>query len=167
MAENTENTAQEQEQQTEKTFTQSEVDALIGRRIAKAMKGVPSEEELTAYRTWKASQQTEQDKLNNITKERDTATAQLAAANTELEQYRREKFLLGKGVSADDVDYYSFKIGKMVTDTLTFEQAAETFLKEKNAPGTVRVSMGASLTGGNVQQKPNEQMNSLLRGLRK
>ena len=36
----------------EKTFTQAEVDAMIGKRLAKAMKGMPSEEELTAYRTW-------------------------------------------------------------------------------------------------------------------
>ena len=31
----------------EKTFTQAEVDAMIGKRLAKAMKGMPSEEELT------------------------------------------------------------------------------------------------------------------------
>ena len=29
----------------EKTFTQAEVDAMIGKRLAKAMKGMPSEEE--------------------------------------------------------------------------------------------------------------------------
>ena len=39
-----------------KTFTQEEVDAMIGKRLAKAMKGMPSEEELTAYRTWQAGQ---------------------------------------------------------------------------------------------------------------
>ena len=38
-----------------KTFTQEEVDAMIGKRLAKAMKGIPSEEEITAYRTWKDS----------------------------------------------------------------------------------------------------------------
>lgn len=37
----------------EKTFTQAEVDTLIGKRLAKAMKGMPSEEEMTAFRTWK------------------------------------------------------------------------------------------------------------------
>ena len=29
-----------------KTFTQEEVDAMIGKRLAKAMKGIPSEEEI-------------------------------------------------------------------------------------------------------------------------
>ena len=40
------------------------------------------------------------------------------------------KFLLDKGVPTGDVDYYAFKIGKLVTDTTDFEKAAEQFLKE-------------------------------------
>ena len=43
-----------------KTFTQEEVDAMIGKRLAKAMKGIPSEEEIAAYRAWREGQQTEQ-----------------------------------------------------------------------------------------------------------
>ena len=42
----------------EKTFTQAEVDTLIGKRLAKAMKGMPSEEEMTAFRTWKINRTT-------------------------------------------------------------------------------------------------------------
>lgn len=47
----------------------------------------------------------------------------------ELEQYQREKFLPGKGVSPDDTDYYVFKIGETVSDTTDFETAASQFLK--------------------------------------
>lgn len=146
-----------------KTFTQEEVDALIGKRIAKAMKGMPDEAELTAFRTWKESQQTEQDRWNNLTKERDTANTQLAVARAELEQFKREKLLLSKGVPADDVDYYSFKIGKMVTETKTFEQAAEEFMQE-NKPKSVRVDMSAQLGGGKQQPTANDAMNALIRG---
>lgn len=147
----------------EKTFTQAEVDALIGKRIAKAMKGMPDEAELTAFRSWKESQQTEKDRWDNLTKERDTAKSQLAAAQTELEQLKREKILLGKGVPAEDVDYYSFKIGKLLTDEKTFEQAAGEFFKE-NSPGKVRVDMTAKLGGGGSERTANEQMNALIRG---
>ena len=42
------NPAPAPEQPPVKTFTQEEVDAMIGKRLAKAMKGIPSEEELTA-----------------------------------------------------------------------------------------------------------------------
>lgn len=154
------------EPSTEKTFTQAEVDTLIGKRLAKAMKGMPDEAELTAFRTWKESQQSEKERLDALTRERDESKTALTEAQAELEQFKREKLLLSKGVSADDVDYYAFKIGKLVTDSVTFEQAAEQFLKEKN-PGTVRVDFSAPVGGGAHQQTPNETMNSLLRGLKR
>lgn len=147
----------------EKTFTQAEVDTLIGRRLAKAMKGMPDEAELTAFRAWKEKQQSEQDRVNTLTSERDTARTQLTAAQAEIEQYKREKLLLSKGVPANDVDYYAFKIGKMVTDSKTFEQAAEDFFKE-NTTGKVQVDLGAPLGGSSLQKTANEQMNALIRG---
>lgn len=147
----------------EKTFTQAEVDTLIGRRLAKAMKGIPDEAELTAFRAWKENQQSEQDRVNTLTSERDTARTQLTAAQAEIEQYKREKLLLSKGVPANDVDYYAFKIGKLVTDSKTFEQATEDFFKENNA-GKVHVDLGAPLGGGSLNKTANEQMNALIRG---
>lgn len=147
----------------EKTFTQSEVDALIGKRIAKAMKGMPGEEELTAFRSWKASRQTEQDRLSALTKERDESKTALTEAQKKIEQYERERFLLSKGIPAEDVDYYAYKIAKMVTDDLTFEKATEQFLQEKK-PSTVKVDFTAPVGGGAVSKTANETMNSLLRG---
>lgn len=41
--------ANEPESAPAKTFTQEEVDAMIGKRLAKAMKGLPSEDELNAF----------------------------------------------------------------------------------------------------------------------
>lgn len=147
----------------EKTFTQAEVDTLIGRRLAKAMKGMPDEAELTAFRAWKENQNSEQDRVNTLTSERDTARTQLTAAQAEIEQYKHEKLLLSKGVPANDVDYYAFKIGKMVTDSKTFEQAAEDFFKE-NTTSKVHVDLGAPLGGSSLQKTANEQMNALIRG---
>lgn len=74
----------------EKTFTQAEVDTLIGKRLAKAMKGMPDEAELTAFRAWKENQQSEQDRVNTLTSERDTARTQLTAAQAEIEQYKTQ-----------------------------------------------------------------------------
>ena len=85
----------------------------------------------------------------------------------ELEQFRREKFLLGKGVPSDDVDYYAFKIGKLVTDTVDFEKATSVYLKDNPPAGTVTVDLSAPLGGGRPAQTENELMNSLIRGARK
>lgn len=151
----------------EKTFTQAEVDSIIGKRLAKAMKGMPGEEELTAFRTWKESKQTEKERWDTLTSERDTARTELTAAQAKLEQYEREKFLLGKGVPADDVDYYAFKIGKLVTDTTDFEKAAEQYLKDNPPTGTIQVDLTAPLGVGRPTPSENEMMNSLIRGARK
>lgn len=154
----------------EKTFTQAELDSIVGKRIAKAMKGMPGEEELTAFRAWKESQQTEQERWDALTRERDEGKTVLAAAQSELEQLRREKYLIGKGVPAEDVDYYAFKIGQLVTDDTTFERVAEAFLTE-NAPqkpekaaGTVRVDFGAPLGAGRTSMTMTDYINQRLRG---
>lgn len=151
----------------EKTFTQAELDAIVGRRVTKAMKGMPDEAELTAFRAWKESQQTEKERWDTLQRERDESKTALADALAKVEQFEREKILLGKGVKPDDVDYYAFKIGKLVTDTTDFEKAAETYLKENPPAGTVQVDLSAPLGGGQPPKSENEMMNSLIRGIRK
>lgn len=145
----------------EKTFTQTEVDNLIGKRLAKAMKGMPDEAELTAFRAWKDSQQTEKEKWDTLTQERDTAKTELETAKAELEQYKREKLLLDKGVPAADVDYYAFKIGKLVTDKKTFEEAAEEYLKDAPAEKRVRVDMTGALGKGGAPEEPKSLREAL------
>lgn len=151
----------------EQTFTQAEGDALIGKRLAKAMKGMPSEEELSAYRAWKESQQTEKDRMDTLTRERNESKSALASAQAELEQLKREKLLLNKGVPTDDVDYYAFKIGKLVTDSKDFEKAAEEYFKDKDPGQKVRVEMTAPLGGNGSIPTANDAMNALIRGARK
>ena len=156
----------EPEPAPEKTFTQAEMEAIIGKRIAKTMKGMPSEEELSAFRAWKDSQQTEKERWDNLSKERDETKAALAAAQTELTQYQREKFLLDKGVSAGEVDFYAFKIGKLVTEDLPFEKAAENYLKDQKERGpAMQVDFAAPVGGGERPQMTlNERINQKLRG---
>lgn len=138
----------------ERTFTQAQLDAIVAREKAKATKGWFSADDMAAKDT----------SISTLTTERDTARADLTKAQAELEDLKREKYLIGKGVKADDVDYYAFKIGKLVTDKKTFEQAAEDFLKE-NPPATVRISTGGSVSGGtDAPPKTNERMNALIRG---
>ena len=132
----------------EKTFTQAELDSIVAKRLAKAQKGMPDDKELADYRAWKESQQTEQQRWDALQKERDEAKSTLTAAQAKIEQYERERYLLSKGIPADDVDYYAFKAGKMVTDTVTFEQAADELIKaRKPQQEDTRVDFGAPLGG--------------------
>lgn len=152
---------------TEKTFTQAEVDEIVGKRVARAMKGMPSTDELNAYNEWKSKQPEEIQRLSNLTNERDTFKTQLAEANAKLQSYEQEKLLLSKGVKAEDVDYYAFKINQLVTAEKDFNTAMEEYLAD-HKPATVRVDGGGNLGGGGqTPQTANSQMNDIFRNFRK
>ena len=144
-----------------KTFTQEEVDAMIGKRLAKAMKGVPSEEELTAYRTWKNSQQTEQERQAKRDKELAESKSALSAAQSELEQVKRDKYVLSKGLTGDDAEFIAFKALKMVDDKTTFEQAVDKLTENRQK---VKFDWTAPAGGGDKPNATNAAMNSLIRG---
>lgn len=144
-----------------KTFTQEEVDAMIGKRLAKAMKGIPSEEELNAYRTWKDGQQTEQQRQAQRDKDLNKAQSDLAAANTELEQLKREKYVLSKGLTGDDAEFIAFKAAKLVDDKTTFEQAVDQLTENRSK---AKFDWTAPVGGSSKEEAVNAAMNNLIRG---
>lgn len=144
-----------------KTFTQEEVDAMIGKRLAKAMKGIPSEEELNAYRTWKDSQQTEQQRQAQREKDFNKAQSDLAAAQSELEQVKREKYVLSKGLTGDNAEFITFKAAKLVDDKTTFEQAVDQLTENRSK---AKFDWTAPVGGSSKEEAVNAAMNNLIRG---
>ncbi len=59
----------------------------------------------------------------------DTAAEDLENSRNEVQQMKNEKFLSGKGVKADDLDYVTYKVSKMVDDKTTFEKAKREVFK--------------------------------------
>ena len=150
--------AQQEQPSNLRTFTQEQLDAIIARERSKATKGWFTAEQMAA----------KDSSISALTTERDNANANIAKLQAELDGYKNEKFLAAKGVPAEMVDYYAFKIGKLVTDKKTFEQAAEEYIKDNPPAGTVRMSTGGGVGGnGNNQPNPNEVMNALIRGATK
>lgn len=95
--------ADQGQQQTEKLFTQADVDRIVGNRLARMKQDLETSD---TYR-----------------RERDEA-------RRELENYKNSAFLKEKGVKADDMDYVSFKASQLMDDKTDFRQAAEKFLKD-------------------------------------
>ena len=144
-----------------KTFTQEEVDAMIGKRLAKAMKGMPSDNELTAYRTWKDSQQTEQERQAKREKEFADNKSALTAAYAEVQQLKREKYVLSKGLTGEEAEFISFKAEKIMDDKTTFEQAVDKLTENRQK---VKFDWTAPAGGGEKPNATNAAMNSLIRG---
>ena len=155
------NPATQPEPSPAKTFTQEEVDAMIGKRLAKAMKGIPSEEEITAYRTWKDSQQTEQERQAKQAKDLADSKAALTASQAEVEQLKRDKYVLGKGLTGEDAEFIAFKALKMVDDKTTFEQAVDKLTENRQK---VKFDWTAPAGGGEKKTDTNAAMNNLIRG---
>lgn len=153
----TENTALEQE----KTFTQADVDKLIQSRLDRERKKYPSEEEITAYRTWKDGQQTEQERQAKRDKDLADSKAALTAAQAEIEQMKRDKYVLAKGLTGEDAEFIAFKALKMVDDKTTFEQAVDRLTENRQK---VKFDWAAPAGGGEKPNATNAAMNSLIRG---
>ena len=153
----TENTALEQE----KTFTQADVDKMIQSRLDRERKKYPSEEEITAYRTWKDGQQTEQERQAKRDKELADSKSALTAAQAEIEQMKRDKYVLSKGLTGDDAEFIAFKALKMVDDKTTFEQAVDKLTENRQK---VKFDWTAPAGGGEKPNATNAAMNSLIRG---
>lgn len=152
----------------EVTFTQAEVDALVSkekaRAVAKATKGMPSEEELTAFRTWKDGQAGEKERWDKLTGERDTLSGKLTAAESERDQLKRELYILKKGLTGEEAEFIAFKAGKMVDDKTTFEQAVDVLTAERKK---TTFDWTAPVGGGSTKTGENDVMNALIRGARK
>lgn len=153
----TENTALEQE----KTFTQADVDKMIQTRLDRERKKYPSEEEITAYRTWKDGQQTEQERQAKRDKELADSKSALTAAQAEIEQMKRDKYVLSKGLTDDDAEFIAFKALKMVDDKTTFEQAVDKLTENRQK---VKFDWTAPVGNGEKPNATNAAMNDLIRG---
>ena len=125
--------------------------------------GMSEEQVNQAITDYKAQQKKNQPNIEQMQQERD-------AALKEAQQMKQEKFLSGKGVKAEDVDYVMFKVSKLVDDKTTFEKAAEKYLKENprfvgGSSYRVSTSTGSDSngSGGNVNASINDAIRSAAR----
>lgn len=141
-----------------RTFTQEQLDAIIARERSKATKGWFTAEQMAAKDT----------SISSLTTERDNARSDLAKLQEQLDALQHEKYLAGKGVPSDMLEFYAFKIDKLVGDGKNFQQAAEEYIKDNPPAGTVRMSTGGGVSGGSHQPpSSNDVMNALIRGATK
>ena len=93
--------------------------------------------------------------------------AELSRTRERVTQLERERSLLTQGVPEEDLDYYVFKIGKLVSEEKDFEEAAKEFLKQRASERRAAAprSTGASLSGRpSSPRSTNDTMNRILRG---
>lgn len=123
--ENVDNTTENQETETqeqEKTFTQAELDKLIGERLKRERAKQPDKTELDAFKEWKKAQQTEQERIAEERKE-------FEATKNELTRLKNEREVLKSGVDAQFAEYVTYEISKLEGD---FGDNLSDFLKNNS-----------------------------------
>ena len=114
-------------EQAEKTFTQKELDDIVKQRLDRAKKDMPSKDELKAFREWKDSQKTAEEKaaeqLAEVTAARDTAEREKSRLEIKVS-------CLAKGVPADAADDVIALAERFIDDDTTIEKAVEKVLEK-------------------------------------
>lgn len=106
--------------------------------------------------------------ISSIRADLEKAQTDLVAANMKAEQIARENLLYSRGITdPEDVKYYAYRIGQMVTAEKPFEKATEEFFKDNKPHGAARVDLSPPLAGSNSKKTANEVMNALIRGANK
>lgn len=143
-------TTNQNEGQAEKTFTQEELNKIVQERLDKEKKKMPSKEDLKAFKDWKESQKTAEEK--QAEKE-----AEYQRTLNELNTLKQTNAVLEAGVNKDDVDYVLFKVSKMEGD---FDENLTKFLKD-NPKYKESEPEGQKATGTQVK-KINSQNDGVL-----
>lgn len=114
-------------EQAEKTFTQKELDEIVKQRLDRAKKDMPSKDELKAFREWKDSQKTAEQKaaeqLAEVAAARDTAEREKSRLEIKVS-------CLSKGVPADAADDVIALAERFIDDDTTIEKAVEKVLEK-------------------------------------
>ena len=162
---NVETTAEVQETngaEPEKTFTQSELDAIVADRIARERKKMPSDIDMKDYREWKKNKQTEAERIAEL-------EAQLNAANSEIAYAKNMQTVSKAECKPEFAEFVADRVSKMEGD---FEKNLTAYKKANPqyfGEAIVRtVSTSPRMSGGSVSgQSADEIMNNILRSARK
>ncbi len=68
----------------EKKFSQKELDDILNKRLERERKNQPTKDELTAFRSWKESQKTEEQKQSEQARQLETANGRIAQLEAEI-----------------------------------------------------------------------------------
>lgn len=117
------------------TFTQDDVDRIVRGRV----------NEVNA-------------KVNDLTQQLTDANAKISDMASSLVKYQQSAFLTSLGVPTELQDFVAFEANKQVSGDVTFEQAAQNFIKDKGSLYGIGVSQNnANADNSQAQQTTSDK----------
>lgn len=139
---------------TEKTFTQAELDNILKDRLSKAKSGMPTKEELTAFKQWQESQKTEEQKQADAIRLEQEAKQQAIARATAAEA---KVACFAKGVKPEFVDDVQALASRLVTDETDLDTALDTVISKypmfKGSTENPAITTGTKTTGTQLSEQ--------------
>lgn len=113
--------------QSEKTFTQAEMDKVIADRLAREKKNIPDKKRLEAFKAWEDSQKTVEEKQSEAISNAEKAKLE---AEQRASDFEAKYTAISKGVKSDAVEDIIALAKAKVTDTVTLDKAIDEVIKK-------------------------------------
>ena len=107
----------------EKSFTQSQVDEIVKTRLARALKNMPSREEVESFNFLKKENEENKELIKNLKDEAEKSTQRLLT-------YERRDITDKKGVNSKFGAFARFEAEKLMNDEIGFENALDILIAE-------------------------------------
>lgn len=131
-------------EQSEKTFTQAEVDKIVTSRLSRATKEMPSEDELKKFKQWQETQKTQDEKIQQERQE-------FEKIKIENSMLRAEKQAIAFEVKPEFAEFVATKalqMGESIEDNL--KEIKESCPQYFGETVIKKASTSNSLAGGNA-----------------
>lgn len=137
--------------QSEKTFTQAEMDKVIADRLAREKKNIPDKKRLEAFKAWEDSQKTVVEKQNEAISNAEKAKLEAEQRATDFEA---KYTAISKGVKSDAIEDVIALAKAKVTDTVTLDKAIDEAIKKypsfKGEIQTITTGVKTNNNGSNL-----------------
>ena len=173
MEENNKDTKVEEvaEETTEKTYTKQDIDNSFNAGMKKASKEWQNDEKYKEFLAWKKQNQTENDKINELTQSNNNLANEKAGLENQIKLLQAQIQVNNSDVKKEFSKFVTSEVLEMVDDTTDFETALKKYKKDNpqyfGEMQIKKTQTAPSLNSGvGKATTTNDIMNGLLRSSR-
>ncbi len=169
MEDNKDTKVEELEKETpEKTYTKEDIDNSFSAGMKKAIKEWQKDEKYQEFVNWKKQNQTENDKINELTQNNTTLANEKAGLENQIKLLKAQIQVNNSDVKKEFSKFVTSEVLEMVDDTTDFETALKKYKKDNpqyfGEMQIKKTQTAPSLGGGTKSETVNDIFNNLIRG---
>ena len=169
MEDNKDTKVDELEKETpEKTYTKQDIDNSFNAGMKKASREWQNDEKYQEFMNWKKQNQTENDKINELTQNNTTLVNEKATLENQIKLLQAQIQVNNSDVKKEFSKFVTSEVLELVNDTTDFETALKKYKKENpqyfGEMQIKKTQTAPNLSGGTKPITVNDIFNELIRG---